>query len=197
MAVGCGYKYLNGGPGAPSFIYVAERHHQQMRQPLSGWHGHARPFEFVLDYQPADGMDRMQCGTPPLISMLGLDAALDVFDGVDMHALRVKSMALGDLFITLVDEKLSEYDFGLASPRDSAVRGSQVSLTHAQGYAIVQALIARGITGDFRMPNILRFGFTPLYVRYVDVYDTVQALAEIMVSDEWNQAHFLAKKAVT
>jgi len=197
MAVGCGYKYLNGGPGAPSFIYVAERHHQQMRQPLSGWHGHARPFEFVLDYQPADGMDRMQCGTPPLISMLGLDAALDVFDGVDMHALRVKSMALGDLFIKLVDEKLSEYDFGLASPRDSAVRGSQVSLTHAQGYAIVQALIARGITGDFRMPNILRFGFTPLYVRYVDVYDTVQALAEIMVSDEWNQAHFLAKKAVT
>ena len=168
-----------------------------MRQPLSGWHGHARPFEFVRDYEPAAGIESVQCGTPPLLSMLALEAALQVFDGVEMSALRCKSVALTELFIRLVDEKLPAYQFGLASPRDAQVRGSQVSLTHEQGYAIVQALIARGITGDFRMPNILRFGFTPLYVRYVDVYDTVQAIAEIMETGEWNQAKFLTKKAVT
>jgi len=197
MAVGCGYKYLNGGPGAPAFVYVASRHLDQVRQPLSGWHGHARPFEFVQEYQPAAGINRMQCGTPPLLSMIALDAALDVFDGLDMQQLRSKSRALGDLFIRLVDEKLADYGFGIASPRDSAMRGSQVALTHQQGYAIVQALIARGITGDFRMPDILRFGFAPLYVRFVDVYDTVAAIAEIMADSEWNQEKFLTKKAVT
>ena len=197
MAIGCGYKYLNGGPGAPAFVFVAERHHKQMRQPLSGWHGHVRPFEFVLNYEAAPGIESMQCGTPPLLSMLALESALEVFDGVEMLALRQKSVALTELFIKLVDEKLQAWDFGLASPRDSAVRGSQVSLTHVQGYAIVQALIARGITGDFRMPNILRFGFTPLYVGFADVYDTVQAIAEIMESQEWNQPQFLTKKAVT
>ncbi|RFB65802.1 MULTISPECIES: kynureninase [unclassified Herbaspirillum] len=197
MAVGCGYKYLNGGPGAPAFVFVAERHHKDMRQPLSGWHGHVRPFEFVLGYEPAPGIESMQCGTPPLLSMLSLESALEIFDGVEMSALRKKSVALTELFIKLVDEKLSPYQFGLASPRDSAVRGSQVSLTHEQGYAIVQALIARGITGDFRMPNILRFGFTPLYVSFANVYDTVQAIAEIMESGEWNQDKFLTKKAVT
>lgn len=197
MAVGCGYKYLNGGPGAPAFVFVAQRHHAGMRQPLSGWHGHKRPFEFVLGYEPAAGIESMQVGTPPLLSMLALESALQVFDGVEMSALRRKSVALTELFIRLVDEKLKPYHFGLASPRDAQIRGSQVSLTHEQGYAIVQALIARGITGDFRMPNILRFGFTPLYVRYVDVYDTVQAIAEIMESGEWNQEKFLTKKAVT
>ena len=197
MAVGCGYKYLNGGPGAPAFVFVAQRHHAEMRQPLSGWHGHKRPFEFVLGYEPAAGIESMQVGTPPLLSMLALESALQVFDGVEMSALRRKSVALTELFIRLVDEKLKPYHFGLASPRDAQIRGSQVSLTHEQGYAIVQALIARGITGDFRMPNILRFGFTPLYVRHVDVYDTVQAIAEIMESGEWNQEKFLTKKAVT
>lgn len=197
MAVGCGYKYLNGGPGAPAFVFVAQRHHQDMRQPLSGWHGHVRPFEFVLGYEPAPGIESMQCGTPPLLSMLALESALQVFDGVTMRDLRNKSVALTELFIKLVDERLKPYNFGLASPRDAQVRGSQVSLTHEQGYAIVQALIARGITGDFRMPNILRFGFTPLYVRFVDVYDTVQAMVEIMESGEWNQEKFITKKAVT
>jgi kynureninase len=197
MAVGCGYKYLNGGPGAPAFVFVANRHIEKVRQPLSGWHGHAAPFEFVLEYQAAPGINRMQCGTPPLLSMIALDAALDVFDGIDMLALRRKSQALGDLFIRLVDEKLAEYGFGIASPRDSALRGSQVALTHPQGYAIVQALIARGITGDFRMPDILRFGFAPLYVRFIDVYNTVENLAEIMASEEWNQEKFITKKAVT
>ena len=197
MAVGCGYKYLNGGPGAPAFVFVAERHHKQMRQPLSGWHGHARPFEFTLGYEAAGGIESMQCGTPPLLSMLALESALEVFDGVEMSALRAKSVALTELFISLVDEKLAPYGFGLASPRDAKVRGSQVSLTHEQGYAIVQALIARGIVGDFRMPDILRFGFTPLYVGYADVYDTVQAIADIMQSGEWNQEKFITKKAVT
>jgi kynureninase len=197
FAVGCGYKYLNGGPGAPAFVYVAQRHLEQVRQPLSGWHGHAKPFAFVQDYQPAPGINRMQCGTPPLLSMLALDAALDVFAGVDMAQLRAKSQNLCDLFIRLVDERLGEYGFGVASPRDREQRGSQVALTHPQGYAIVQALIARGITGDFRMPDILRFGFAPLYVRYIDVYHTVDVLAQIMASSEWNQDKFLTRKAVT
>ncbi|NUU04119.1 kynureninase [Herbaspirillum robiniae] len=197
MAVGCGYKYLNGGPGAPAFVFVAERHHKEMRQPLSGWHGHARPFAFTLGYEAAGGIESMQCGTPPLLSMLALESALQVFDGIEMRVLRAKSVALTELFIRLVDEKLAPYGFGLASPRDAQVRGSQVSLTHEQGYAIVQALIARGIVGDFRMPDILRFGFTPLYVGYADVYDTVQAIAEIMHSGEWNQEKFITKKAVT
>ncbi|WP_228893073.1 kynureninase [Pseudoduganella aquatica] len=197
FAVGCGYKYLNGGPGAPAFVYVAQRHLEQVRQPLSGWHGHQKPFDFVQQYQPAPGINRMQCGTPPLLSMLALDAALDVFSGVDMQQLRNKSKALGDLFIRLVDEQLSEYGFGIGSPRDCNQRGSQVALTHPQGYAIVQALIARGITGDFRMPDILRFGFAPLYVRYIDVHHTVETLQQIMASGEWNQEKFLTKKAVT
>jgi kynureninase len=197
FAVGCGYKYLNGGPGAPAFVYVAQRHLEHVRQPLSGWHGHQKPFDFVQQYQPAPGINRMQCGTPPLLSMLALDAALDVFDGVDMQQLRNKSKALGDLFIRLVDEQLSEYGFGIGSPRDCNQRGSQVALTHPQGYAIVQALIARGITGDFRMPDILRFGFAPLYVRYIDVHHTVDTLQQIMASGEWNQEKFLTKKAVT
>jgi len=197
FAVGCGYKYLNGGPGAPAFVYAARRHLNQVRQPLSGWHGHRKPFDFVQQYEPAPGINRMQCGTPPLLSMLALDAALDVFDGVEMQQLRGKSKALGDLFIRLVDEQLSDHGFGLASPRDCNQRGSQVALTHPQGYAIVQALIARGITGDFRMPDILRFGFAPLYVRYIDIHHTVETLAAIMASAEWNQEKYLTKKAVT
>ncbi|KQX01779.1 kynureninase [Massilia sp. Root418] len=195
FAVGCGYKYLNGGPGAPAFVYAARRHLEQVRQPLSGWHGHQKPFDFVQQYQPAPGINRMQCGTPPLLSMLALDAALDVFNGIDMQQLRNKSKALGDLFIRLVDEQLS--GFGIGSPRDCNQRGSQVALTHPQGYAIVQALIARGITGDFRMPDILRFGFAPLYVRYIDVHHTVDTLKQIMASGEWNQEKFLTRKAVT
>lgn len=197
LAVGCGYKYLNGGPGAPAFAFAARRHHPALRQPLTGWHGHARPFEFTRDYESAPGVEQLLCGTPPLLSMLALESALEVFDAVDMQALRRKSMALGDLFIALVDERLAAHGFGIASPRDASVRGSQVALTHAQGYAIVQALIARGIVGDFRAPDILRFGFAPLYVGYADVFDTVAALQAIMDTDEWNQPRFLARKAVT
>ena len=148
FAVGCGYKYLNGGPGAPAFAFAARRHHGALQQPLTGWHGHAKPFDFVQDYQPAPGMDSLLVGTAPQLGLIALEAALTAFDGVDMMVLRAKSVALTDLFIRLVDEQVP--GFGLASPRDAAQRGSQVSLTHPEGYAIVQALIARGVIGDFR-----------------------------------------------
>jgi kynureninase len=197
FAVGCGYKYLNGGPGAPAFAFVARRHHDRFRQPIAGWFGHAQPFAFADDYTPASGIDRVQCGTPPMLSLLALESALDAFDGVDLAALRRKSRALGDLFIRLVDETLGPFGFAVASPRDGQVRGSQVSLTHPQGHAVMQALIERGIIGDFRAPDILRFGFAPLYVRFVDVFDAVEAIGEIMGSGEWSQPRFLVRKAVT
>ena len=197
FAAGCGYKYLNGGPGAPAYAFVARRHHESVRQPLVGWLSHALPFAFADDYAPAAGIDRLQCGTPPMLSLLALDSALDVFDDVDLSAIRRKSQALGDLFIRLYDELLGPYAFELVSPRDAEVRGSHVSLRHPRGYAVVQALIARDIVGDFRAPDILRFGFSPLYVRFVDIFDTVAAIARIMATDEWNQPRFLSERVVT
>jgi kynureninase len=197
FAVGCGYKYLNGGPGAPAFVYVARRHHELIQQPLTGWLGHAQPFAFADAYVPAKGIDRLQCGTPPMMSLLALEAALEAFDGVDLTALRRKSQALGDLFIRLIDERLGPYGFALASPRDRDVRGSQVSLAHPRAYAVMQALIARGIIGDYRAPDILRFGLAPLFVRFADIFDTAAAIDEIMTVEEWNQPRFLSPKAVT
>jgi kynureninase len=197
FAVGCGYKYLNGGPGAPAFVYVAERHHQALNQPLTGWHGHKKPFDFVHDYVPGDGMDRMLCGTAPQLGLIALEAALEAFDGVDMQQLRQKSIALTSLFVDLVDQELKEFNFGMASPRDPAQRGSQVSLTHPQGYAIIQAHIARGVIGDFRAPNILRFGFASLYISFEDVWNSVMILKDIMANDTWKRPEFMQKKAVT
>jgi kynureninase len=197
FATGCGYKYLNGGPGAPAFAFVARRHQEAIRQPLAGWLSHALPFAFADDFVPAAGIDRLQCGTPPMLSLLALDSALDVFDGVDLATMRRKSQALGDLFIRLFDEALGSYGFELKSPRDAEVRGSQVSLGHPRGYAVIQALIARGIIGDFRTPDILRFGLAPLYVRYVDVFDAVAAIAGIMAAADWNRPQYLSPKAVT
>ncbi len=197
LAVGCGYKYLNGGPGAPAFAFVARRHIDRVRHPLTGWLGHAAPFAFAEDYAPAAGIDRIQCGTPPMLSLLALESALEAFDGVSVAALRAKSMALGDLFIGLVDATLEGLGVAVASPRDASVRGSQVSLSHPSGYAVMQALIANGIIGDFRAPDILRFGFAPLYVRFVDVFDTVEAIGRILRTGEWNQPPFLSRKAVT
>lgn len=197
LAVGCSYKYLNGGPGAPSYAFVAHRHQEKINQPLTGWFGHAQPFALARDYAPAAGIKRMLCGTPPMLSMLALEAALAAFDGVEMAALRRKSRALGDLFISLVDELSSDLGIELASPRDSAIRGSQVSLRHAQGYAVMQALIARNVVGDFRAPDLMRFGFAPLYVRYTDIFDAVAAIADLLASGAWNQPQFTARKAVT
>jgi kynureninase len=196
LAVGCGYKYLNGGPGAPAFVFVAERHLAAVDSPLKGWHGHATPFTFAGDYAPHAGIDRMLVGTAPQLSLIALEEALAAFEGVDMQAVRAKGMALGDLFIALVD-RLSSHGLGLASPRDARQRGSQIALTHPQGYAIMQALIARGVIGDFREPDILRFGFGSLYVRFVDVWDAVAVLDEVMRTRAWDAPAFTTRKAVT
>lgn len=195
FAVGCAYKYLNGGPGAPAFLYVAPRHQAAARSPLSGWLGHEAPFAFDLDYRPAEGIGRFICGTPNMLSLAALDAALDVWDGVEMTAIRAKSRALGDNFIRLVEQECE--GFGLGSPRDSAERGSQVSLRHPEGYAIVQALIARGVIGDFRSPDVLRFGFCPLYVRHVDVWNAVAHLKAVMTTSEWQRPEFHTRAKVT
>jgi kynureninase len=197
FAVGCGYKYLNGGPGAPSFVFVARRHLFQVQQPLAGWHGHAQPFAFSPEFVPHAGIERMLSGTAPMLAMIALEAALEAFDGVDMQVLRDKSVALGKLFIDLFDQELNGMGCVLRSPRAADQRGSQVSLAHAESYAIMQALIARNIIGDFRAPDILRFGFTPLYLRYVDVWDTIAALKDIIATGAWDTAQFKAQKSVT
>ena len=197
LAAGCGYKYLNGGPGAPAWLFVARRRQAALRNPLSGWMGHARPFDFADDYAPAEGIDRWLCGTPPILSLTALDAALDVFDGVDMGAARAKAGALGDLFIERVEKRCAGKGLTLASPREAAARGGQVSFSHPHGWAVMQNLIARGVIGDFRSPDVIRFGFAPLYVREVDVWDAVEVLAEILDSESWRDARYRAVAAVT
>ena len=208
FAVGCGYKYLNGGPGAPAFVWVNPKHTNRFWQPLTGWWGHAAPFEFTPDYQPAAGITRYQCGTQPILSLTALDTGLDVFLEAEklggMTALRQKSLALTSLFIQLVKTQLAGHGFGIVTPEQEELRGSQVSLTRTEGaYAIVQALIARGVIGDFRSgdgkqnPDILRFGLTPLYLGYADVWHAVRHLKEVMDSQEWQQARFAQKQAVT
>ena len=197
LAAGCGYKYLNGGPGAPAYLFVAKRHQAGLRNPLSGWMGHARPFDFVDDYQPAAGIDRWLCGTPPILSLTALDAALDAFDDVEMGAARAKAGALGDLFIERVEARCAGKGLALASPRRAAARGGQVSFSHSHGWAVMQNLIARGVVGDFRSPDVMRFGFAPLYVRRVDVWDAVEVLGEILDSGSWRDARYQTVAAVT
>jgi kynureninase len=197
FAIGCGYKYLNGGPGAPAFLFVAERHQMDVHPPLSGWMGHAAPFAFVDEYTPDPGIRRNLCGTPSILGLAALEVSLDLWTAVDMKEVRQKSRKMGDLFIRLTEEKCGGHGFGLASPKDSAIRGSQVSLTHKHGYAIMQALIAHKVIGDFRAPDILRFGFTPLYLRYTDIWDAVETLQKIMKSDAWTAAEFSKLTAVT
>ena len=215
FAVGCGYKYLNGGPGAPAFVWVHPRHADQFSQPLSGWWGHAAPFAFTPEYRPAPGITRYLCGTQPLISLSALECGLDVFHAAEalggMAALRTKSLALTDLFIALVEERCAGHGLALVTPRAHAERGSQVCLSREKGaYAIVQALIARNVVGDFRagdppgqadgvvaMPDILRFGFTPLYIGFEDVWNAVEQLRQVLVSGEWQEARFNQQHAVT
>ncbi|TWB59505.1 kynureninase [Nitrospirillum viridazoti] len=196
LAVGCGYKYLNGGPGAPAFLYAARRHQAQLRSPLTGWMGHAAPFAFGDDYAPAPGIERMLCGTPPILGLAALEIGVSIMARADRRAVRAKSMALGDLFIRLVEESCPG-QFILHSPRDAQARGSQVSFGHPKGYAIMQALIARGVIGDFRAPDVIRFGFAPLYVRYVDVYDAAAHLKDIMDSGAWQDTAYQTRGAVT
>jgi len=198
FAVGCGYKYLNGGPGAPAFVWSHPRHAERFWQPLAGWMGHAAPFEFTSNYRPAPGIARYLCGTPPVLSLAALECGVDTVLAADMQALRRKSMALTDLFIELVEARCAGHELQLASPRQAAQRGSQASFAHASaGYPIMQALIARGVIGDFRAPDILRFGFTPLYTRFIDVWDAVEHLVQVLQSGEWREARFNQRAAVT
>ena len=180
FAVGCGYKYLNGGPGSPAWLYVAHRHLADCEQPLSGWFGHRRPFDFARGYEPAEGIERFLCGTSPVVGLTMLHAALDAFEGVEMTELREHSLALTDRFIAAVDSLLSPCGFSLATPREQAVRGSHVALRHADGYAVMQALSERGLIGDFRTPDFLRFGFAPLYNTFDDVDALVDALQALI-----------------
>lgn len=207
FAVGCGYKYLNGGPGAPAFIWAHPRHTARMdaeglRQPLSGWLGHASPFGFSADYQPGAGITRFVCGTPPVLSLAALECGVDTVLAAEplggLPAIRAKSLALTDLFLQLVDARCAGTGLSNVTPRDHATRGSQVSLAHETGgYPMMQALIARGVIGDFRAPDILRFGFTPLYTRHVDVWDAVDRLVQMLESGEWEEARFAVRAAVT
>lgn len=196
FAVGCGYKFLNGGPGAPAFLFVARRH-QAATPVLSGWFGHARPFAFEEDYQPAAGIDRFLCGTPPVLGLTGLECGIDLMARADMRALREKSLKLGDSFIALMDERCGAFGFELISPREAALRGSQVAYAHPHGYEIVQALKDHEVIGDFRAPDVLRFGLTPLYLRFVDVYDAVERLRDICASRAWDKAQYRERAAVT
>jgi kynureninase len=200
FAVGCGYKYLNGGPGAPAFVWVHPQYTERFWQPLSGWLGHAAPFDFTPDYRPAAGITRYVCGTPPVLSLAALECGVDTVLAAQQHggmaALRSKSLALTRLFAQQVQSLCPM--LRLVSPADDALRGSQVSFADAEmGYPVMQALIARGVIGDFRAPDILRFGFTPLYLRFVDAWDAAMHVHQVIESGEWRRPEFMQRKAVT
>jgi kynureninase len=195
-AAGCGYKYLNGGPGAPAFSWVHPRHQDEWDQPVTGWFGHARPFEMDRRFVPAEGVARMASGTPPVLALAALDAALDAFDGVPVDVVREASLSLSDLFLALVDQRLGS-EVEVVTPREHAARGSQVSLRHPQAYGVVQALIARGVVGDFRTPDLARFGFAPLYVTHADVFDAVEQLHSVLAAGEQLRAEYAVRNAVT
>jgi kynureninase len=185
FAVGCTYKYLNGGPGAPAFVFAASRHIPHLKQPLTGWWAHARPFAFDLGFEADPGIRRMLCGTQPILSMRALEGALSVWEKVDLVELRRKSIALTGLFIDLVEQKCAGHGLELASPREGEARGSQVSFLHEDGYAVMQELIARGVVGDFRRPNLMRFGFAPLYLSYRNIWDAAETLREVLEDGAW------------
>lgn len=195
FAVGCTYKYLNGGPGAPAFIYVSPQHAEAVRPALSGWLGHEAPFAFDLDYRPGAGIERMRVGTPPVLAFAALDAALDAWDGVDMADLRARSQELTQLFLEDVETRCPMLK--LASPRNPKERGSQISFRFADGYAAMQALIARGVIGDFRAPDIMRFGFTPLFIDESDVRAAVDVIEDVMGNALWDDPHYKVRSAVT
>ena len=202
FAVGCGYKYLNGGPGAPAFVFVAGRHlaaiaDDTYAQPLAGWLGHHAPFEFIADYQPAASIDRYAVGTPSIVALSALEVGVDTVLAAGVDALRAKSIALTQLFIELVEHRCAAHALSLVSPRNSERRGSQVCFSHPHAYAVMQALIKRGVIGDFRAPDILRFGLAPLYVGYVDVWNAVEALHHVLVGHEWQRAEFQTRETVT
>jgi kynureninase len=196
FAAGCGYKYLNGGPGAPAFMYVRESWQGKLRNPFPGWLGHARPFDFELSYEAAEGMQSFVTSSPSIVALAALDGALDIWDRTSMPEVRKKSLALTDLFIQLVEERLPGV-FDLVTPREHARRGSQVALRHSDGYGIIQALIEVGVIGDFRAPDICRFGFTPLYVRFVDVFDAVDRMVDVTSEGSFRDPRYAVRNAVT
>ncbi len=207
FAVGCGYKYLNGGPGAPAFVFVARRHLQAMdadrfAQPLAGWLGHRSPFDFATEYEPAGGIDRFCAGTPTIVALAALECGVDTVLAAGIEPLRAKSVQQTQLFIDLVESRCADLGLQLVSPREPALRGSQVSYAHEDAWPLMQALIARGVVGDYRnadagAPGCLRFGFAPLYVRFVDVWDAVEALREILATRGWDEPQFMARRAAT
>lgn len=196
LAVGCTYKYLNGGPGSPAFIWVAPEHQAAARQPITGWMGHATPFAMARDYEAVQGIGSFASGTPPVLALSALEAALEAFDGVSVDSLRARSLELTDLFMTLLDERLPDV-FEIVTPREHARRGSQVSLRHAEAYGVVQALIARDVIGDFRDPDIARFGFAPLYNTTDDVHLAVERLEAVMAGEEYADPAYSSRNAVT
>ena len=197
FAVGCTYKYLNGGPGSPGFIFVAERHLGKYRQPLTGWWGHAEPFAFERDYRPASGIRQMLSGTQPVLSLAVAEAGIDIMRRADMQAIREKSMRMTDLLIGLVDKRCSGLDLALVSPRDARLRASQVSFHHDNGFPVMQALISRGVIGDYRAPGNLRFGVTPLYLHYTDIWDAVEILRDVLETGVWREPEFNTRGPVT
>jgi kynureninase len=197
LAVGCGYKYLNGGPGAPAFLFVAGRHQAMLRSPLTGWMGHAAPFDFGDDYRAVEGIGHFLCGTPSVLATLALEVGVDLSAEAGMAALAAKAQALCTAFIAAVETACEGMGLTLVTPRDAAVRGSQVAFAHADAYAIMQALIERGVIGDFRAPDILRFGFTPLYVSFEDVWRAADRLGEVLASGAWRADRFRERSRVT
>ena len=195
FAIGCTYKYLNGGPGSPAFIAVAKTHQAAAQHPLSGWWGHAAPFAFDRDFKPDQGIRRFLCGTPPIISLRGVDVALDAMEGVEVAALRQKSLALTELFMARVTALLPGLD--IVTPRQPSLRGSQVGISFDKGYSVVQAMIERGVIGDFRAPDLMRFGFAPLYVRFGDVWDAAEILAECVNAEVWRDPRYGRRLSVT
>lgn len=196
FAAGCGYKYLNGGPGSPAFMYVRSSWQGILENPFPGWLGHARPFDFERDYEPATGMQAFVTSSPSMVAMAALEGALEIWDHVTIDTVRTKSLAMTDLFIALVAERQPGV-FEVVTPREHSLRGSQVALRHEEAYGIIQALIERNVIGDFRDPDICRFGFTPLYLRFVDIFDAVEHLVEVMDSNAYRDPRFAVRKAVT
>lgn len=197
FAVGCTYKYLNGGPGSPAFQFVAKRHQDLVAQPLTGWWGHGAPFAFDRDYAPASGIGRMLTGTQPILSMVAAEAGLDIAERAGPQRARIKSRAMGALFLSLIEARLEDAGFELGSPADPDDRGGHIALEHPNGYPIMKALISRGVIGDFRAPTTIRFGFSPLYLRYADIWDAVEILRDIMETGLWRDPAFAAVDAVT
>ena len=197
MAVGCGYKYLNGGPGAPAFLYLASRHHSAARQPITGWFGHEQPFAFEPTYTPAQGIRLFQAGTPPILSLVALKEGTRIAAAAPLEAVREKAKSLTSTFLALVDVKLGGQGFTVISPRDADQRGAQIALGHQHAYAITQALIARDVIPDYREPDIIRFGFAPLYLRHTDIHEAVTRLADIMTQRAYDQPAYQTRAKVT